>query len=81
MGIIIKKNIKKMELKTLALVATVLLAASTFDAVNQTDDFTSFKAAHGKSYASETEESFRQATFNKNVEMINAHNVDETQTY
>jgi C1A family cysteine protease len=70
-----------MDAKTLALIFTVALAATSLSQVNQTADaFESFKANFGKSYES-SEEIVRKAIFNANVEIINAHNADETQTY
>lgn len=68
-----------MELKTLALIATVLLAATTLD-TTKTSAFVDYQAKFGKSYT-EVESAYRQAIFNANVDAMNAHNADSTQTY
>jgi len=46
---IIKNNYKKMDTKTLALIATVLLAATTLDSASN-NKFAEFKSTHGKTY-------------------------------
>jgi len=76
---IINKNYKKMEFKTLALVATVLLAASQLEST-KTSSFVDYQATFGKSY-SDVESAYRQAVYNTNVDIMNKHNADSTQTY
>jgi len=57
MGIL--KNIKlKMDSKTLALIATLVMAATMTMNTSNTSSFESFKATHGKVYSTE-EESYR----------------------
>jgi len=51
-----------MDSKTLALLATLVLAATmTMNNGSTTTEWESFKAAHGKSYATAEEESYRVA--------------------
>jgi len=47
----------------------------------KSNSFESFKAAHGKVYATAEEESYRRAIFMINEAEIIAHNADKTQTY
>jgi len=44
-------------------------------------EFAAFKNAHGKSYSSLSEMEYRLGVFQANLETINAHNADPTQTY
>lgn len=69
-----------MELKTLALLATVLLAANMTLNNEKYDSFEAFKANHGKSYSTNEEHVYRQAIFKTNEAQINAHN-SNTQTH
>merc|ERR1719473_106789 len=68
-----------MEFKTLALLATVLLAATQVSQ-SANSDFENYQSNFGKRYGSE-ESIMRQAIYNQNVAKIAAHNADETQTY
>lgn len=52
-----------MDSKTLALVATLVLAATMTMNTNTTTEWDSYKVAHGKSYASDAEETYRMAVF------------------
>jgi KDEL-tailed cysteine endopeptidase len=70
-----------MDSKTLALIATILMAATMTINTTQSSSWESFKNTHGKLYGSAEEESYRQAIFMTNEAMINAHNSDKTQTY
>jgi len=71
-----------MDSKTLALIATLVLATTmTMNNTNSPSSWDSFKSTHGKVYASAEEESYRQAVYMVNEAKINAHNDDNTQTY
>ena len=66
-----------MDSKTLALIATLVLAATMTMNSTNTNDWESFKAAHGKSYSA-SEESYRMAVFMKAQAEVAAHNADKT---
>jgi len=72
-----------MDSKTLALVATLVLAATM--TMNTTaphmTEWDSYKSVHGKSYASAEEEAYRQAVYMINKAEVELHNADNTQTY
>jgi len=75
-------------LSVLALTGTVLYLGLGNDSTPQevatkefTAEFNSFRSKFNKIYSSESDAQYRQAIFNKNLEMINKHNSDTTSTY
>jgi len=71
-----------MDSKTLALIATLLLAATiTMNNTTENSSWESFKSTQGKVYGSVEEEAYRQAVFLVNEAKVNSHNADSTQTY
>lgn len=66
-----------MDYKTIALLSAVLLAATTLNSVDNTNEFTQFTGKFGKTYG-QTEEILRQAIFVDNLAKIAIHNADET---
>merc|ERR1739848_29583 len=80
MGIILNNKKLKMDSKTLALIATLVMAATMTMNTSNTSSWESYKATHGKVYGAE-EESYRQAIFMMAEQEVAAHNADSTQTY
>lgn len=69
--------------KNIALVALVaLVAGAAFFATESSKDteFESYKAKYGANWAA-GEEEYRRIVFRKNVDIINKHNADSSQTY
>jgi len=66
-----------MDSKTLALIATLVMAATMTMNTSNTSSFESFKATHGKVYSAE-EESYRQAIFMNAEQEVATHNNDNT---
>ena len=69
-----------MDSKTLALIATLVMAATMTMNTPTATEWESYKSTHGKSYEAE-EESYRQAIFMMAKQEVAAHNADNTQTY
>ena len=75
-------------LSVLALTGTILyfglenqIETKTVPASEFSSQFNSFRSKFGKIYSSENDAKYRQAIFNKNLEMINNHNSDSSSTY
>jgi len=69
-----------MDSKTLALVATLVMAATMTMNTTTNSTWESYKATHGKVYSS-SEDSYRQAIYMIAEQEVAAHNADNTQTY
>jgi len=64
----------------IALVALLSAAAVFYNSVEAKDDFLLWKEKFGYNWSHE-EDSYRRLIYLKNVEIINKHNADKTQTY
>jgi len=69
-----------MDSKTLALIATLVMAATMTMNTSNTSTWESYKSAHGKSYEAQ-EDAYRMAIYMTNVAEVASHNADSTQTY
>jgi len=69
-----------MDSKTLALIATLVMAATMTMNTNTNSTWESYKSAHGKSYETE-EDAYRMAIYMMNEQEVAFHNSDSTQTY
>lgn len=71
-----------MKTEAILAVAIIGLLATTFilGAEKPTKQFESFKARYGKTYSADEEE-YRRSIFKANLEKIEEHNADSTQTY
>ena len=70
-----------MDKKVLFVLITLLAASAVyFTAEKQTDSYLIWKEKFGYKWTQE-EDTFRRLIFNKNIETIEKHNADSTQTY
>jgi len=80
MGNIKKIEKNKMDSKTLALIATLVMVSTITMSSSNNTDWETYKATHGKVYSSD-EDSYRQAIFIVAQAEAARHNADKTQTY